>query len=302
MLLLIIPLLFFLPILMFKEKVLTDVSQPAPLPCTIYITVDQAEPIELESYLIGVIAAEMPASFHIEALKAQAIASRTYAIYKTNYGQTPIKSTTAHQVFSSPEQREDKWLAAFQQYEAKIEQAVLQTQGQIIMYDALPISAMFHASSNQLTESAQNYSGYAIPYLQSVKSDEQLDPVSQHFTFSDLNTALRTNLAAKNFQSIRLQKNNTNRVSTVQIGTKSWTGREFRDALQLRSTSFTVTPSNSGLTIVTKGYGHGVGMSQHGANEMAGRGDTAAQIIKHYYPKTKIEPAACQPNETNSSN
>ncbi|KYG90248.1 stage II sporulation protein D [Metasolibacillus sp. FSL K6-0083] len=274
--------LFTVPLLYYKKQ------KPAlSEPCEIFITVEgEAQSIPLEQYLIGVVAAEMPASFHPIALQAQTIAARTYVIRNTNYGQKPIKPTTTHQVFINEKARQQKWLTAFAQYEQKISDAVQATAGQIILYNEEPISAMFHASSNGVTESAENYSGHDLPYLQSVTSPEKNSQTIK-MTVAELNDKLQTNWTQDDFLALKLERNSSGRVQTV-IGKKQFSGRDFRELLQLRSTDFTLIKDGSDIAITTKGYGHGVGMSQYGANELAQNNATAEQIIGHYYPHTTI--------------
>ena len=292
-LLLLIPcsLLFILPLMFVKkdeieQTVIEEESQSES--CTILITVN-GQQLPLDDYLIGVLAGEMPVSFHEEALKAQAIAARTYALKQTAYGEVAIQATTAHQVFQPTEQRQEKWKEAFFANENKLTQAVQQTENQIITYNGELITAMFHSSSLNATESAKNFSGNMIPYLQSVSSPEQQPSEEVHFTFQQLNNLLKQSFTANTYKKIKLIKNDTNRVAQVQINATNWTGRDFRELLQLKSTNFDVKWSASGITFTTYGYGHGVGMSQHGANTLAKNGQTAEQILAHYYPETTIE-------------
>ena len=288
-LLLLIPciLLFILP-LMFVKKSKIEQTVPEEDICTIMITVN-GQKMPLDDYLIGVLAGEMPVSFHKEALKAQAIAARTYALKQTAYGVQAIQATTAHQVFQPTEQRQEKWKEAFFTNESKLAQAVNETENQIITYNGELITAMFHSSSLNTTESAKNYSGNTIPYLQSVSSPEQRPSEEVHFTFQQLNKLLNQNFTANTYKKMKLIKNDNDRVAQVQINATKWTGRQFRELLQLKSTNFVVKWSASGITVTTYGYGHGVGMSQHGANTLAKSGQTAEQILAHYYPNTTIE-------------
>lgn len=258
--------------------------------CVIYVKVNDQE-IELNQYLVGVLAGEMPASFHEEALKAQAIAARTYALRQTDYGKRAIKATTAHQVFETEEKRKEKWKTVFSTYENKIEQAIAATDNQVLMYDGQLITAMFHASSSKQTESAKNYSGHDIPYLRSVASIEEPKTETVNFTFAQLNERLDQKLSPDVYRKLSLARNDTNRIEQVTIGNVVLTGREFREQLQLKSTEFSVKWSTKGLEIITRGYGHGVGMSQYGANAMAKNGTTVEGILNNYYPGAQIEEA-----------
>ena len=292
--LLIIILLFCIPLYFVKGLKSTPPTLETPAApekqCEIYVKVNDKE-IALNEYLVGVLAGEMPASFHEEALKAQAIAARTYALKKTEYGKKEIQATTAHQVFQSEEKRKEKWQAVFSTYENKIEQAIEATGDQVLTYDGELITAMFHASSSKQTESAKNYSGHDIPYLQAVSSIEEPLSETVNFTFTQLNEKLKQQLSATAYGNMSLARNNTNRIEQVTVGKVVWSGREFRELLQLKSTDFTVKWSAKGLEITTRGYGHGVGMSQHGANAMAKNGTTVEAILNNYYPGAQIEEA-----------
>ena len=280
MLILLIVLLFMIP-LRYKN----NESKPAAKEeeCEIFITLARSnEQIELEQYLMGVLAGEMPASFHIEALKAQAVAARTYAIHQTNYGANPIQQTTAHQVYK--EEINPK-------YEEKLKEAVSATKHQILTYNDRPITAMFHAASNGRTESAQNFSGSQIAYLTTVSTPEEYIE-TKTFTLAEFNEQLKAAYSLAQVAQAQIMRNDTNRVEGITIGAKTWTGREFRELLQLKSTDFIINV-NSEIEIQTKGYGHGVGMSQYGANELASNGRLAQEILAHYYPGTTLTKLAC---------
>ncbi|AWE06312.1 stage II sporulation protein D [Lysinibacillus sp. 2017] len=282
-------LLFLLP-LYFVKKGKTEKTEPQVLKesCTLLITVN-GQQIKLDDYLIGVLAGEMPVSFHEEALKAQAIAARTYALKQTEYGTKEIKATTAHQVFQTTEERQQKWQTAFKTNEGKLAQAVQESANLVVTYNDQLITAMFHSASQTMTESAENYSGNGIPYLQTVSSPEAQPKQPTLFSFQQLNNLLKQSFKANSYKKIELLRNSTGRVAKVRLNGKTWTGREFRELLSLRSTNFDWQWSANGVTITTYGYGHGVGMSQHGANTMGQSGQTAEQILAHYYPGTVLE-------------
>lgn len=281
-------LLFLVPFTLKSKKQTSIPEQAESTSCPLFIKVNNTT-VPIEDYLIGVIAGEMPASFHMEALKAQAIASRTYVLKQTNYGKKPILTTTAHQVYNDQELREEKWKTTFAENEEKITEAVNQTANQILTYNDELITAMFHASSFQYTESAENYSGNPIPYLTATTSPEQLNQEQTTYTFEELNKKLKQNFSRAQLQNAKLKRNNTNRIEQITIHKKIWTGREMRTLLNLRSTNFTWEPTAAGITIKTYGYGHGVGMSQYGADAMAQGGLTAEDILSHYYPSTTLK-------------
>lgn len=282
-------LLFLLPLYFLRSnEEHSSIVAPPVESCTLTIKVNGQE-VELNDYLIGVLAGEMPVSFHEEALKAQAIAARTYALKQTDTGKKEIQSTTAHQVFNTAETRQQKWKTAFAANENKLAQAVKETDNQVLMYEGQLITAMFHSTSIKQTESAENYSGSNIPYLQAVFSPEQRPAEQVLFTFKELNQLLKQSFNSKHYQNAKIIRNDSNRVEEIEINGKKWSGRDFREQLNLRSTNFTWKWSTQGVSVTTLGFGHGVGMSQYGADTMAQNGQTAEQILAHYYPGTKLE-------------
>lgn len=285
--------LFFLPLLILPEKTVKPAEQQTSNACEISITVAD-ESVPLETYLVGVIAGEMPASFHVEALKAQAIAARTYALHQTSFGKSEIQATTAHQVYETKQQRQEKWKTVFGQHESKIEQAVAETKGLVATYDGELITAMFHAASVGETESAKNYSGQEIPYLQSVQTFEELTESELRYTLEEMNNRVKIKLTMEDYKNHTVFLNDSNRVDKVMIGTGEWSGREFRELFQLKSTNFMIETTSNQIIIRVKGNGHGVGMSQYGANEMAYRDLSAADIINHYYKGVEIQQYECE--------
>lgn len=295
--------LFFFPFL-FKtsEKKSEAAVEPTTTfknACEITVQVSGSDiPIKLEEYVVGVVAAEMPVSFHVEALKAQAIAARTYVLKATEYGQVPIEPTVAKQVFYDEDTRKENWNQSYEDYEKKVREAVESTASEVIQYNGELITAMFHSMSNGMTESSENYSGTALPYLQSVASTDfqyaENYETTSTFTIEKWNQLLNGKWTINDVKLIRLQKNNTGRVETVTLKDKVWTGREFRTLLNLRSTDFQIKLENGNIVVTTEGYGHGVGMSQYGADAMADNGSTAHEIIAHYYKNTSIEKFNCK--------
>lgn len=273
--------LFSVPMLL-RSKVSEHAASESSA-CEPTILLD-GETLPLESYVLGVIAAEMPASFELEALKAQAIASRTYALYNR---ESELTASTKHQVFHTKEARAEKWKDQFDTYEQKLTRAVDETKGQVLTYNGELISAMFHASSNGQTESALNFSGNDIAYLQSVPSPE-VDEERQMVVVP---------WSKKDIAQMKISRNSSGRVDKVTIAGATLTGREMREHLTLRSTDFQFTNQGGQVFAITRGYGHGVGMSQKGANELAKQGKQAKEILTHYYMHTKIEAYACEKND-----
>jgi len=263
------------------------------------------ETIELEEYIKGVVAGEMPAAFEMEALKAQAVAARTYALAKINaYGETghpdhpgaELCNTVHCQVWYSKEQlRELKAKNWMRDYWPRIEEAVNETQGIVMTYgNRLADQPLYHSSSGGKTENSEDVFVSAVPYLRSVESpyeerapyntDEKSIAVSTFVSkikekYKDCN--ITTGSIASSIKLI--ERSEGGRILKLQVGNKVLTGREIRDMLGLRSANFKIAIKGSEMIFTTVGYGHGVGMSQWGANGMAEKGSTYDKILKHYY-------------------
>ncbi len=289
--------LLSLPFLLMKEKdeLVAPPEHMQEIACPILIEVKGVqEKIPLEEYILGVVAAEMPITFHEEALKAQSIAARTYVLRETDYGEKAISKTVQKQVYIGKDERKKKWGASFESYEAKLEKVVKATAGEIIVYNDELITAMFFSTSNGLTESAENYSGNVIPYLVSVpsKEEEQYSPkVNQQFEFTQKEWASTFGLKWSDqiIQTFQVTNTDSNRVESLQMNGKTWTGREVRTLLGLPSTDFDISFHTDRVVVETVGYGHGVGMSQYGAEVLANDSVGAKDILLHYYTGTKIK-------------
>lgn len=257
---------------------------------TIYRKRGTVEQIELEEYLVGVVAAEMPASFNSEALKAQAILARTYALKKISKGEK-LTDTVSTQAYIDKTEMQNKWGNDYSKYYNKIVSAVNGTKGQVVKYKGNYIEALYHSTSNGKTESAKEVWGQDIPYLKSVDSswdkktsaylkieNKEIDKVME---ILGININKNTNIEI-------LSKDESGRVRKIKVEDKIYDGIEFRNLFGLRSTDFDITITEKGLEIITRGYGHGVGMSQYGANEMAKMGYNYKDIINHYYQNVKI--------------
>lgn len=246
--------------------------------------------INLEEYVVGVVAAEMPVSFNSEALKAQAVVSRTFAMNKYSQGITLINSTS-HQLYKNKEEQKELWGDSFEIYYNKIKNAVYDTKGIVMKYDGEYIEALYHAISNGTTESPKYIWGSNLEYLQSVSSswDTYLSDYEDtiFISYLNLNTILGTDLDESKDISIN-SYTVSNRVDSITISGKTFSGVTLRSKLGLKSTDFTITKLTDGVNITTKGYGHGVGMSQYGANEAATEGYLYDEILKHYYTNISI--------------
>lgn len=242
--------------------------------------------LSLEDYVIGVVAAEMPASFEIEALKAQGIAARTYLINNVSMNKT-IKTDTNFQVYIDKNEMKNKWKDKYDYYYNKIKEAVLSTKGKILTYNNQPIKAFYYSMSNGYTESSINVFNEYYDYLTIKESKWEQDNIqTKTINRSDFCNLLSINCNNINISNIKLDE--SNRVETITINDKKFSGIEVRQKLNLRSTDFTIDINEDNINITTNGYGHGVGMSQYGANSMAKEGYKYDEIVKYYYQNIEI--------------
>ena len=254
---------------------------------------DKITAMNLEEYIVGVVAAEMPASFNIEALKAQAIASRTYATYKMQNANEnyDVVTDVSNQSFISVEEMKTKWKENFSKYYEKIKSAVYDTKGMVMLYDKKIIEAYYFSMSNGYTEDVELVFSENRDYLVSVESNYENNSiknfeVSTEFSKEDICEQLNIACEVLNFTNIK--RSDTNRVISLLVNNKEFKGTDFRKKLNLRSTDFTIEEISNKIVITTKGYGHGVGMSQYGANGMANEGYSYEEILKHYYKNVEI--------------
>lgn len=246
--------------------------------------------IDLEEYVIGVVAAEMPASFHIEALKAQAVLARTYAMKKASKGITLINSTS-HQVYSSISEMKSKWGSSYTTYYNKIKDAVNATKGKVLKYNGGYIEALYFSISNGKTEQPSYVWSTDYPYLQAVSSswDEGLSAAKHTITMSYEKISTKLGVKVDKTTEIKiLSRTAGERVNEISIAGKTFTGVKIRSVLGLRSADFNIKQTDGGVTITTIGFGHGVGMSQYGANGAAKAGYTYKQILTHYFSGTSL--------------
>lgn len=248
---------------------------------------DQETPLDLEEYVIGVVAGEMPALFNKEALKAQAVASRTYVINHLERNKT-ISSTISDQVYLTKGEMQKKWSTKYDEYYNKIKQAVEDTKGLIMYYDNAPIKAYYYSMSNGYTESSLNVFKEQNNYLEVIASPYDEDN-SHTENINKKDFCAHLDISCEKINITNIEKDNSNRISTITINNKEFTGIEIRKKLSLRSTDFTITEEENNIKIITKGYGHGVGMSQNGANNMAKLGFNYEEILKYYYQNIEID-------------
>ena len=261
----------------------------------VYIAVkdnNEISNIDLENYIIGVVAGEMPASYNEEALKAQAIAARSFAVNKLNNakGDYDVYKDKRSQVYLTIEEMHDRWKDSFDKYYEKIKNIVMETEGEVIKYNDEVIPAYYFSLSNGYTEDVALVFGSSKDYLKSRESSWDKNSkgyeVTKEFSINDFKEKL--GLSAKTIKIGNIEYSNTHHVNKIEVNNKIFKGTDFRKLLGLRSTDFDIKITDV-VSITTRGYGHGVGMSQYGANEMAKLGYTYDEILKYYYQNIIIE-------------
>lgn len=271
--------------------------------------VGEIVPMKLEDYVVGAVAAEMPASYDIEALKAQAVAARTLAVYKWrgrggagcgNHPGADICTEYTHcQAWVDDSGMHDKWGNSYDTWKSKVVEAVKATRGMIMTYHDQPIEVFYYATSNGKTEDSAAVFSQALPYYGVVDSpgEEDAPKYDETVTFSKaevVNTLLDTypdsHVTKKNLEKqLEIQSyTDSGRVKEIRIGDITISGSAFRQAFNLNSTDFDLSYSGNDVHMHTLGYGHGVGMSQVGAHVMAEGGADVSEILSHYYLGTTL--------------
>ena len=263
---------------------------------------DKTYEMTVHDYLIKVVAAEMPVSFEHEALKAQSVAARTYlqrALASPKHDNADIcASSDCCQAYVTEKKLREKWGEDYERYLEKITAAVEDTDGEYLSYEGKAALAAFHSSSAGATENSGAIWN-ELPYLVSVSSPETAENVPNYIsrlTLKDIDfrdtilylkpEADMTGEAASWVSDIK--RNDSGRVEKAVIGGVEFTGAEMRKLFSLRSTAFELSHSDGQFTFTVTGYGHGVGMSQYGANAMAKNGSDYKEILAHYYPGTTL--------------
>lgn len=259
-------------------------------------SLDRIDTIPMEDYIVGVVAGEMPVSFNIEALKAQAIAARNYAIKKVIANKDKeydLIDTTDNQVYLDIENLKESWKNKYVENINKVRKAVYDTKEEYLVYDDKIIDLFYFSTSNGKTENASNVFKIDVPYLTSVESPWDEEETTKFNSEKEISLKDFYNLLGleynDNLEIKDIQKTESNRVSQITINGKIFTGREIYQLLKIRSTDFEIEQTDETLKIKTKGFGHGVGMSQYGANGMAKKGYNYEEILKHYYQGTELK-------------
>lgn len=250
--------------------------------------------VPLEEYVIGVVAGEVPATFNIEALKAQAVASRTYVLKRINKEhEFDVYDNTNNQVYITKEYMKEKWQDNYEINFKRIKKAVLKTKGEVVLYNNDLIDALFFSTSNGYTENAKDVFGGDSPYLITVQSkwDREESPVfysnkeiSKNEFLSNLGLDSANNIDIKN-----IEKTSSNRIKKIEINNKTFKGTEIRKIFSLRSTCFDIKVDKDRVLFNVSGFGHGVGLSQYGANGMAKEGYDYKKILTYYYKNCEIK-------------
>ena len=262
---------------------------------------DTTEQMTLERYLTGVVRGEMPASFEMEALRAQAAAERSYVYYQLAAGRKDAHPDadfctdhTCCSAYLSETAAREKWGGDFAPWNTRVEQAVSDTDGQVVLYRGQPILAVFHSSSAGRTAAAGDVWSGDLPYLVSVDSPEGEETVPNYYSTVTFTAAEAKEKLLAAHPELKLSgtpdrwfgaaaENGSGRVETVSVGGTDIEGTELRRIFGLRSACFTVAADSESVTFRVTGYGHGVGMSQYGANQLAREGKTWQEILEWYY-------------------
>ena len=267
---------------------------------------DTTEQMTLERYLTGVVRGEMPASFEMEALRAQAAAERSYVYYQLAAGRKDAHPDadfctdhTCCSAYLSETAAREKWGGDFAPWNTRVEQAVSDTDGQVVLYNGRPILAVFHSSSAGRTAAAGDVWSGDLPYLVSVDSPEGEETVPNYYSTVTFTAAEAKEKLLAAHPELKLSgtpdrwfgaaaENGSGRVETVSVGGTDIEGTELRRIFGLRSACFTVAADSESVTFRVTGYGHGVGMSQYGDNQLAREGKTWQEILEWYYTDATV--------------
>lgn len=251
--------------------------------------------VPLEEYTLGVVAGEMPIDFDIEALKAQAVAARTYVMNKMEQNKNndyDVIDTVSNQVYLDNQQLKNKWGNKYTEDINKLKEVINDTKGEYLEYNGEVINAFFFSTSDGKTENSEDVFSTALPYLRSVDSmwDKDVSPVFSvqvKYSLNDFYAGLNIPYNDKISTEI-ISTTSTGRIKQIKINGSLFTGSDVASKLNLRSSYFNITQDGNEVYITTRGYGHGVGMSQYGAFGMAKAGYKYDEILKYYYQGVEI--------------
>ena len=260
------------------------------------VSKDRLDNVRLEDYVVGAVAGEMPVSFLDEALKAQAVACRSYALKKMEDNKNnsyDVVDTTSNQVYLDLDDLKNNWKDNYVSYLNKIRDVVNATSMEYLEYNGKVANTMFFSTSNGYTEDSQVVFSESVPYLKSVESEWDSD-VNSNFNYSITMTldnfykSLGLNYNKK-LSVIIIERSSSNRIVKIKINGVLFKGTDIYNKLKIRSTDFSLVQDGDNVIIKTRGFGHGVGMSQYGAYGMAKKGYNYEEILNHYYEGTKLK-------------
>lgn len=299
---------FVLPLLLLNQHIkqensINDIKSQDGIVIRVFNTeTGKIQNMDLEEYILGVVAGEMPADFELEALKAQALAARTYTLLRmpafggkgcSKHPGADICTDPSHcQAYRDPTTVKNNL--------NKLKQAIKDTSGEVIVYDGKLIDAVFHSTSSGRTENSEDVWSNEVPYLRSVMSqfDERSPKFNskKQFNITDFIAKMKQIDAGTKLSSSKLksqlkieERSEGGGVLKMKVGNKVFKGTQLRDALGLNSNNFSFALDGKYIVFSVIGYGHGIGMSQYGADGMARNGSDYREIIKHYYSGVEIE-------------
>ncbi len=252
--------------------------------------------VPLEEYIVGVVAGEMPVSFHIEALKAQSVAARNYAYKKMESNKESdfdVIDTTANQVYLDIEDLKASWKNKYVENINKVREAVSATANEYVVYNDEIISLFYFSTSNGKTENAEMVFNVDVPYLKSVDSpwdEKEAAGFNSKKEFDKEEFCKLLEIECKEKLNVENAiRDVSNRITEITINGKVFKGTDLYKLLKIRSTDFEIKEEKDKIIFTTKGFGHGVGMSQYGANGMAKEGYNYKEILTHYYQQTEVK-------------
>ena len=252
--------------------------------------------VPIEEYIVGVVSGEVPISFEMDALKAQAVAARSYVLKQLEYNKNKdydVVDTVMNQVYLDSDQLKNRWGNDYESNLNKAKAAVLETKGEYLDCNGSVVEALFFSTSTGYTENSGEVFPTQQPYLKSVASlwDADVSPVFNdyfHFSLADFYRLLGVEYRDNVYVEV-ISTTSTGRIKQIKINNKVFSGDQVQYLLGLRSTFFTITQNGNSIDINTKGFGHGVGMSQYGAEGMALNGYKYDEILKYYYQGVEIK-------------
>ena len=257
---------------------------------------DKIDYVYLEDYITGVLAGELPITFSDEAFKAQAVAARSYVLKKMDYNKNSefdVYDSVKDQVYLDSNYLKSIWKNKYVEKINKIKKVVMDTSGEYLTYDGSIIDAFFFSTSVGYTENSEDVFSNSVPYLRSVKSEWERDTSPVFSSTVNLNIYefyLKLGLPYKEKVITKVvDTTSTGRIKKIKINDVLFDGVDVRFKLNLKSNYFTIVQKDESIIITTKGYGHGVGLSQYGAEAMSKLGFKYDEILKYYYQGVVLE-------------